>query len=373
MEFPTLYHKTKTNKIVSWKIWTSGASIYTEYGEVDGKKQQACKVAVPKNIGKSNETSAAEQAESEAASMYKHRLDRKYSQTPETAQEEIVFLPMLANDFEKHKSKVEYPVYIQPKLDGVRCMAFWEESIVDGEIIRQVRLLSRGGKDYSVPHIQKALIDMLPIDAVFDGELYIHGETLQGINRLVKKFRPGPDGTERIQYHVYDTFKSSTLKSPFSARVLTLRALCPNKEENPVKIVTTLAAESEKEVYKLMGEFISAGYEGAIVRKPKGEYELGYRSRDLLKVKTFFDAEFKIVGHTFGTGRADKSVVWTCVQEENKEFSVVPKGTIEEREAWGAKAKKYYGKMLTVKFWNRTEDNIPQFPVGVAIRLEEDM
>jgi DNA ligase-1 len=373
MEFPTLYHKAKTGKIVSWTIKTDGASIITEYGEIDGKKQIACKVATPKNVGKSNETTAVEQAILEAQSMHKHRLERKYSLSPETAEEELVFLPMLAHEFEKHKSHVSYPVFVQPKLDGVRCLAFWEEVFVDGELRREVKLLSRGGKEYSLPHVQEALHSILPPDTVFDGELYIHGETLQGINRLVKKFRVGPDGTTRIQYHVYDAFQTGSLQTPFSERLASLRSIFSDKEEGIVRFVRTDEVSSAQEVYQKMGEFIGLNYEGAIVRKPQGPYELGYRSRSLLKVKTFFDAEFRIVGHSFGTGRAEKSVVWQCITEDGKLFSVVPRGTIEEREAWGAHAKKYYGKLLTVRFWNRTEDNVPQFPVGVAIRLEEDL
>ena len=373
MNFPTLYHKSKTGKIICWTIRTENDAIITEYGEADGKKQIATKLATPKNTGKANATTASKQAELEAASMHKHRLDRKYSLTPEEAVEEEVFLPMLASDFEKQKTKMEYPVYVQPKLDGVRCLAFWEESIIDGKPGRKIRLLSRGGKDYFVPHIQKDLSDFLELETVFDGELYIHGETLQGINRLVKKFRDGANGTARLQYHVYDAFNKETTETEFSERLYSLRSFFQNKEENSIKLVETKSVSSEKEVYTSMSQFCQTGYEGAIVRRPTGLYELGYRSRDLLKVKTFKDAEFIIVGHELGTGRAADSVTWICIQEEGLPFKVVPKGSIEQREKWAKNAQKYYGKLLTVKFWNRTEDNIPQFPVGIAIRLEEDL
>lgn len=374
MNFPTLYHRSKTGKLVCWILSTQGDTITTEYGEVDGKKQTATKIATPKNVGKTNATTASEQADLEAQSMHKHRLDRKYSLTPEEAVEEQVFLPMLASDFEKQKSKVEYPVYVQPKLDGVRCLAFWEESIVEGKNIRNVRLLSRGGKDYSVPHIQENLSHFLQPTTVFDGELYIHGETLQGINRLVKKFRDGADGTIRLQYHVYDTFNSDSTETEFSERLISLQNYFQDQQENSsIKQVETVTAQSEKEVYTLMSQFCHKGYEGAIVRKPEGLYELGYRSRHLLKVKTFKDAEFVIVGHELGSGRASESVTWLCLQEEGLPFKVVPKGTIEQREKWAENAQSYYGKKLTVKFWNRTEDNIPQFPVGIGFRIEEDL
>ena len=75
------------------------------------------------------------------ARMHKTILERKYSLTVEAAKE-LVFLPMLANSWEKCKKKVVYPVDVQRKLDGVRCMAFWHGD--------EVKLLSRGGMEYNV-------------------------------------------------------------------------------------------------------------------------------------------------------------------------------------------------------------------------------
>ena len=131
----TLYHKSKTGAIVQWNIWTEGADIVTKYGQIGGKMHTARKTATPKNVGRANATTADEQAILEAKAKHKKRLDGKYSLTIEDSNKEV-FLPMLASDFEKRKDKVTYPVDVQPKLDGVRGLAYWEGG--------SVKLMSRG-------------------------------------------------------------------------------------------------------------------------------------------------------------------------------------------------------------------------------------
>src|SRR3989304_5553014 len=80
--------------------------------------------------------------------------------------------PMLAAPFEDHKHKLVYPVTVQPKFDGVRCLAFRK---ADGTIMLQ----SRGGDPYELPHIQNEISPWLGNGWILDGELYIHGTSLQ--------------------------------------------------------------------------------------------------------------------------------------------------------------------------------------------------
>lgn len=364
-----LYSKTKLNQIYQWSIWTEGSEIHTEYGALNGQLQKAIVIATPKNIGKTNETTAEQQALLEAQAKYNFKLARKYATSLENAQQEEVFLPMLASDFEKQKTKIQYPVKIQPKLNGLRCLAFWEE--IEGK--QQVKLLSRAGKIYVLPHIQQILEKILPLNFVLDGELYIHDKSLQSINSLVKKWREGPNGSIKVQYHVYDGFEDPTESFNQRWQVITQTILNDLATSSCIKEVSTKTAISQKEVYEWQHKFLTKNYEGAIVRIPSMTYELGHRSRNLLKVKTFQDAEFLIVGHTLGVGKAANCVTWTCLQEDGKTFSVVPKGTLEEREYWANHALSFYGKKLTVKFFERTDANIPQFPIGLGFRIDEDL
>jgi len=140
-----------------------------------------------------------------------------------------------------------------------------------------------------------------------------------------------------------------------------------------VVVVETHQANSEDEVYKLQSEYLEDGYEGAIVRERDGEYKFGYRSNKLLKVKNFMDEEYLIAGFTTGVGRFDGCIVWVCMTEDGQSFKVVPQGTMEERQETYKNADKHIGDWLKVKFFELTDDNIPRFPVGLGVRLLEDM
>ena len=361
MKLPILYHLGK-NGTVQWKVWTEDDRIFTEFGLVDGKKQQTSKLAKPKNIGRSNETSGKEQAILEAKSMHTHRLERKYSLSPKQAQKTI-YLPMLALNFEDEKHKVKYPVLVQPKLNGVRCMA----RHIDGEL----KLFSRSGKEYIAPHIAEQINLILPNHMILDGEIYKHGTPLEDINSLVKDNRAE---SSKLRYYAYDLYNPDHPEMTANERLTDLADIAKDKDwKLPLTLVSHTVANDEGQVYSIQKFYRSDGYEGAIVRLPDGVYELANRSHSLLKVKNFLDGEFRIVGHYFGKGRAEKCITWVCTQEEGKEFSVVPEGTIEQKEKWGREAKKYYGKMLKVRFRDRTKENIPYHAVGECIRLDEDM
>lgn len=371
MNFLPLYHKGRTGKVVEWKIWTEGETIHTEWGQIEGKKQRASKVAETKNEGKANATSPERQAEYEARSMHTHKLERKYFKSiKETDQQ--VFLPMLAHDFEKKKKKVEYPVHIQTKLDGVRCMAFWKDD--------KVFLMSRGGKEWKVPHIAEEAAKFLPRGMVFDGEIYIHGTTLQAVTRLVKKSR---EGSKALEYHIYDYFDPNNLGVAWKQRCLSLLKCFLTAGDlkdvdswkfkgDKLKIVHTEVADTEEEVYEIQKKFIEDNYEGAIVRTLTGGYNLGHRSPDLLKVKTFKDAEFEITGVFTGRGKLSKSAIWKCKTKDGVEFDCLAQGKIEEKEEQYKNAQDYMGKLLKVKYEVLSEDGAPLKPIALAFRLSED-
>src|ERR1700721_2746793 len=119
MKFNKLYHKG-INGMITWEVWSDGAQIFTQFGQVGGKLQTTPgKLCEAKNTGKSNATTAVQQAELEAKAMYEHKLKRSYAPTEALACVPR-FKPMLAHKFQDHKHKISYPVFVQPKLDGFR-------------------------------------------------------------------------------------------------------------------------------------------------------------------------------------------------------------------------------------------------------------
>jgi ATP-dependent DNA ligase len=376
-QFPTLYHKAKTGKVHEWKVSVKSNVISVEHGQQNGKKQIDKTICEPKNVGKKNATSANEQAEAEAQSMWTYQVERKYVESLQDV-DNVVMLPMLAHKFLGEK-KISYPVHVQPKLEGVRCLAFHEGFKKSGRII----LLSRGGKEYKVPHIQEELMEFLPSDVMLDGEIYAHNQNQQTINSWVKKYKPESKNLFYFVYDVpkFDTFfvaKSKEWKTRF--QILTQFFEAFGEDLKYVKQVPTSVAVSKEAVDIFHAQFVADGYEGIIVRKMDGEYEFGHRSHSLLKLKNFQDAEFTVIGAKGGTPGTDEEqcVIWICQLEGAKdEFDVRPRGTHEARKALLKLFKKtpklFIGKMLTVRFQSYTDAGKPMFPVGIAFRLKEDM
>lgn len=368
-KFPILYTRTACGAIHSWQITVIDDIIYTLYGLVGGKLQETVgKVATTKNEGRSNATTPEEQALAEAQSLWQNKLDRKYKKTKEEAESEPLLLPMLAKDFATAK-KVVYPVLVQPKLDGVRCLAMWEDD--------KILLLSRAGKPYRLPHLEKYLEGFLPKDTILDGEIYIHGLSCQQITHLVKNVKD--KAREKLEYWVYDcpTYKGWSNEA-MSTRMNCIKLLedsrvFDGKNRLPVQFVDTQEAKDVAQVLKLEQDLVAKGFEGAIVRQHAGLYKWGHKSSDLLKVKSFQDKEFKVVDVLEGEGKFTGCAIFVCDQGNGKTFKVSPKVTQEEKKQMYKDRKKYIGQMYTVKFFDYTDDGTPRFPVGKVFRSQEDL
>lgn len=345
MLFETLYQKTKTGAINSWRVYTIGDTLYTEFGQVDGKMQTTIgTVCVATNVGKSNERNPKQQATFQAEAMIKDQLRLKYSTTIESASE-IRVQPMLAQD--GHKSTLPNILDVQIKFDGGRCMTTDVERV----------LKSRGNKTYNVRHITEELKKMFPADVMTDGELYIHGVPLQKIMSLIKK--PQLQSKD-VEYHIYDLPSNKT----WSERKTQLSSY---KSSDHIKIVETFQVDSIEKLNLLHDKFVLDGYEGAIIRLDGKGYEFGKRSSFLLKWKTFEDKEFKIISIGVGIGKMSECPIFTCQNDlNNLTFNVVPIGTMEVRKEM--LDQNNVGKLLTVKFIGRTEDMIPKMAVGKTIR-----
>jgi ATP-dependent DNA ligase len=120
----TLYKRTSTGKVQTWFAEVDGDRYRTTSGQLDGKKTTTeWTICEAKNVGKVNEIDPAGQAVAEVMAMYEHKLARDYHMTPDNVDVAMRFKPMLAHKWKDRKDKItsEY-VYVQPKLDGMRCI-----------------------------------------------------------------------------------------------------------------------------------------------------------------------------------------------------------------------------------------------------------
>lgn len=377
MDFPILFGEASTGKAKQWKINVEDRDdvgvIITKHGYVDGKLQENEKIIEKgKNIGKKNETTAVEQAISEARASWQKKKDAGYLEKNETGQSAVaegskakksvaaVPGPMLAHDYNKRGHSIKFPCYVQRKFDGTRCVA------IPGK-----GLYSRNKKAY--PHLEHILEDIkgLPEDLVLDGELYSTELTFQEIVGLVKREtqkKGDEEKQKKIKFHVYDIIT----EKPYEDRLARLRALFSVKPFKYLELVETVECANEKDMKRMHGEYVGEGYEGIMLRNKKGGYKIAQRSSELQKYKTFEDGEFIITDYKEGDGLEKGCVIWVCSTEDGHEFACRPRGTREERIELFDSGDDYIGKMLTVRYQELTDDGVPRFPVGITIRDYED-
>jgi len=319
----TLYKRDARGFRQTWKISpaeTDGLWII-EWGYVNGLKQRKVK----------------QLSELQASSLYAQKRNQGYSIDPLAMPP---LRPMLAQTY-RPGMKLNFPVYGQPKLDGVRAI------LEDGEFY------SRNGKRFE--HI-KHLAFGYPRDFVFDGEIYVHGWSFQ---RIVSALKRRQMDTLSLHFHVFDVIITHL---DFEDRLLTLRTDTVPGMPRPL---TTRTLGNHDEIQEYLNSQIMNGFEGIMLRPRDGMYEPGKRSKHLLKYKPErIEKEFEIIG---AKEDEDGGVVWIC-QHKSKEFSCRPMGSLAERQTLLQNCEHEFGKMLTVKFQNYTDEGLPRFPVGVAIR-----
>ncbi len=380
--FPRLFKKTNTGAVQYWDIFVqekrssqaleSVGEIVTIYGQLGTTSPQRTSdvVAEGKNAGKKNATTAFEQAVKEAQSKWEKQKKKGYVESEESARAQEVdgdtiaggLFPMLAQSFSKHASKIAWPCYIQPKLDGIRCIAIVKNG--------KATLWSRTRKPItSVPHIV-AELEANFTDVVLDGELYNHTlkSEFEKIVSLVRQEQPA-DGHEVVQYHVYDMVSDKS----FADRNDELMALLSTVNWDIIVPVQTGMVNDETQVTEMFTQVRANGYEGVMLRNAESKYEQNKRSYGLQKVKEFEDAEFDIVGVEEGRGRLTGHVgAFVCRTSDGKEFLAKMSGATDNLRKLFTDESLWRGKRLTVQYQGLTGANgVPRFPVGLRIREEE--
>jgi len=348
----TLYKKDNHNRIRVWNIWTEYDQLIQESGVLGGKLVQHKKDCKSKNVGKSNETNPEQQALLELDSEYKSKLTEGYFKTIEEAESEVVLLPMLAKSYNDEKKKIDWSnCFIQPKLDGMRCLAHIKSN-------GDVTLISRDGKIITnMEHIMDDL-SIIRQDIILDGELYAHGLSFQENMKLIKKYRPGL--TEQIKYHVYDM----VIDKPFVKRIVRpfIKSL-PNCSE-----VSTYEINNEAQLLKYHTINLKNGYEGSMIRWGNEGYKLNGRSSNLLKYKNFEDITLPIIDITPNEVNENHGTPW--FEYKGKKFKAGCKLSHYDRELLLLNKTKYIGRMGEIRYFELTDDGIPRFPIFHGFRLD---
>jgi len=387
-----LYKIDSVGRLREWTMNIDGNSFYAVKGLVDMKlTQDKPTIATAKNVGRSNETTEEEQAELEAKAKWDKKLKEGYALTPEEAEDEKYFDPMLAQSYDDRESDVQNVlddgsfVYTQPKLDGIRCIIRKES----GEVIARTR---KGRTIDSIQHIIKSLEKYFNDDEtlVLDGELYNH-ELKHDFNKIVslvrkqtpsrtksdtdKSFQKKLDkyadamveSEKLVQYHIYDIPRSDTFRRRdlFSERFFAIDIF----DNEYIKMVKTCVAFNSDDLDGIYKRYVGNGYEGQMIRINSG-YDQGKRSSKLLKRKDFIDAEYEVVGIDEGNGNrlgTAKHLVCYCPKTDQT-FNSNIKGNFDYLAEILNNREEYIGKQATIKFFELTPDGIPRFPYAIAFR-----
>lgn len=349
----TLYKRSTTGKISEWKIEVEANKFRTISGFTDGLKITSdWTICEGKSYNSSNE-----QALKQAQSLHKKKKELGAFEDIKDIDKEVHFKPMLADKWGDRKNKIKYPIFSQPKLDGVRC------------IVKSDGMWSRNGKKIiSAPHIYEALKPLFDNDPflIFDGELYTDklANDFNKIISCVKKTKPEAsdlaESAEWIEYHIYD------LPSHDGIFIERLRSLITvNLPSCCVKVVTNIA-NSEDEVKVLYESYMSDDYEGQILRT-NDVYE-NKRSKFLLKNKEMDTDEFTILGVKEGQGKLANKVGKVTIKTKNGvELESAVNGTYDFLADLWTRRNELIGKEATVRFFGYTPDGSLRFPKVIEI------
>ena len=269
---------------------------------------------------------------------------------------------MLAHKFDKSRVDWNEVVYIQPKLDGVRCLF-----TKDGAF-------SRNHKQFmNVRHIEMALksfFDQHP-NVTLDGELYNHKlkHNFEKIISLVRKQKPTDtdrlDAQHLVQFHCYDYIDNDN--QSYAERQANLT--CSNIYDAQIKYVQAKRVTSYEQARDIHAQYLEDGYEGSIIRL-NGLYKQG-RSYDLMKFKDFSDTEATIVGYEIGKGKRSGTLgKFLMLDDEGVKFGCPPgKGyTYKDLADMLKNIDQFIGKRATFTYFQRTNAGSYRHPLYKGLR-----
>ena len=278
------------------------------------------------------------------------------------------FKPMLAHPVSK-KIDFNETLFIQPKLDGVRCY------------ITKNGAFSRNNKQFhNCKHILTELKPLFNDNPylILDGELYNHKfkNNFNKIISLVRKQKPTQqdkfEAASYLQFHCYDLYEMTGFPNvDFIDRTLAITNLKSKYKLKFTHEVDTKVVYFKAELNKYHKQNKANGYEGSMLRQNK-PYEQK-RSYTLQKIKDWSDTEITITDYIEGKGKFKNGLGKFIGVDSNNRIVEVPwpSLTILDRQGIWHNRAAYIGKQLTFEYFERTPSGAYRFPRAKAMRSYE--
>ena len=282
------------------------------------------------------------------------------------------FKPMLAQVYHQQPIDWGQPVYMQPKLDGVRC------------IFTSDGAFSRNGKRFmNVRHIEfelQKLFIKLP-GLRLDGELYNHDlrNDFEKIISLVRKQKPTAEdrleALKMVQFHVYDLWfddpsNITGFNWDYKTRMEFINKRIISSKWSSVVNIKTHNCVTPSMIKVMHAFFLEQGYEGSIVRL-NAMYE-HKRSKNLMKVKDFHDSEATIIDWVEGKGKREGTIgKFIAKDADGNEFGMPVMDKFKKLRRNFKDMQKWVGKIATFTYFERTKRISYRHPLFKAIRNYE--
>jgi DNA ligase 1 len=246
---------------------------------------------------------------------------------------------LLAETYDEDKHKIDN-WFVLEKLDGLRC--YWNGK--DGIWSRLKHRL----------YAPKWFIKYLPQGIPLDGELFVGRGKFQQTVSFVRKHQGVKEEWKQIKFHFFDILTLESKELKFTQR-LELMKLIPNN--NYLIMVQQDVCPNTEKLQELFRDIIEQKGEGLMLRNPRSVYK-HKRSKNLLKLKPFFDAEAIVVEHEMGKGRnSDRLGAYLCTMPNGKKFKI-GSGLSDQDRDHPIKI----GTVITYKYNELTQSGVPRFP-----------
>ena len=277
--------------------------------------------------------------------------------------------PMLAYPVSDKPIDYTKPVFMQPKLDGVRCLIQQEyDEVVSANVIRAY---SRTGKEWkNIKHILEACRPFFQANpnVILDGELYNHAlrDDFEKIISCVRKQKPTDvdraESRKLVQFHCYDIVDETM---PFVDRI---QFVFDNlRDAYGVRTVETTQCFTEGDAKVFHEDNLDRGYEGSILRL-NDVYQCK-RSHSLRKFKDFHDAEATLTSWVEGKGKRKGTIgKFMAVDADGNEFGMPVMDNFKKLQTMFDEMKTWVGKQATFTYFERTKANSYRHPLFKAIR-----
>jgi DNA ligase-1 len=290
----------------------------------------------------------------------------------------------LAEKFDPEDKKIDFENqrwFASRKLDGVRCLAFFDET---GE----VKFFSRQGKEFHTLSKLAGELKRLNIrSAVLDGEVCImHDNELEDFQGILKEIGRKDHTVEKPMFYIFDMIQLSDFENGKSSTTLTERLTQLGIYFIGVNLtmaapLAQLEIEHRDHLEELIADATDLGYEGIMLRKDV-IYE-GKRSKNLLKVKKMQDAEYAVVGLENGIHRIiengkeveEEMLKAVFIEHMGNRVRVGSGFSIFQRRQYFKNPEDIMSKVITVQYFEQTTDqdgnHSLRFPVLKAVHGEK--